>query len=128
MTQWKEDIKSGSDVFAILGETGWPVATGSKTFQTGGGARADADSLNQFPEDFICSSNSANLPYFFFELWVQAPRSAHARSIDEAWKTNADAAESQQVEASWGLFDKDKKLKDGVKIPSCSGSTSRRRR
>ncbi|KAH9482792.1 putative glucan endo-1,3-beta-glucosidase btgC [Psilocybe cubensis] len=86
----------------FLAETGWP--TGSKDAGNANNGFADASTANlqKFLDDFVCQANADGLPYFFFEYF------------DEEWKD----AKYGGVEGYWGLFNKDRTLKD-VKIPTC---------
>ena len=43
-------------------------------------------------------------------------------AYDEPWKESFDT-DTQKWESKWGLFDEDRKLKDGLKIPDCGGVT-----
>ncbi|CBQ71401.1 conserved hypothetical protein [Sporisorium reilianum SRZ2] len=92
-----------------VAEAGWPTGANETRLATYQGATAGVDELNVFLETFVCQSN-ANVtekglqPSFVFE------------AFDEPWKD----ALYGGVEAHWGLFGADKKLKDGVVIPDCA--------
>ena len=43
-------------------------------------------------------------------------------AFDEPWKKSFDT-DTQKWESKWGLFDEDRKLKDGLEIPDCDGVT-----
>jgi hypothetical protein len=43
-------------------------------------------------------------------------------AYDEPWKQSFDT-DTQKWESKWGLFDEDRKLKDGIVIPDCDGVT-----
>lgn len=97
----------------FIAETGWPTGANETAMETYQGAVAGVPELNTFLNDYICQANSnitaggdaANFSkYFFFE------------AFDEPWKD----ALYGGVEAHWGLFTSDKKLKDGLVLPNCS--------
>ncbi|KAL1737987.1 hypothetical protein HDZ31DRAFT_78720, partial [Schizophyllum fasciatum] len=56
-----------------------------------------------FLDDFVCQANANNTGYFFFEFF------------DEEWKDKTYGG----VEGWWGLFTKDRKLKN-LTIPDCA--------
>ncbi|KAF9478179.1 glycoside hydrolase family 17 protein [Pholiota conissans] len=86
-----------------IAETGWP--TGSKDIgnANNGGSDASVANLQVFLDTFVCQANTAGIPYFFFEYF------------DEEWKD----AKYGGVEGYWGVFDKERKLKEGLTIPTC---------
>lgn len=90
-----------------IAETGWP--TGSKTPDTandgaGVGGEASVANLQIFLDTFVCKANQDGTKYFYFEF------------KDELWKD----IQFGGVEGYWGLFDRNKKLKSGLKLPTCS--------
>ena len=114
-----------------VAETGWPTGANGEPpallcryapltpclaaetrLETLGPAVAGIEELNRFMDDYVCAANrnaTAATPdpfssYFFFE------------AFDEPWKD----ALYGGVEAHWGLFTSDKKLKEGLVIPDCS--------
>ncbi|PWO00414.1 glycoside hydrolase [Tilletiopsis washingtonensis] len=95
-----------------VAETGWPTGANETRLETLGPAVAGIEELNRFMSDYVCAANrnaTAATPdpfssYFFFE------------AFDEPWKD----ALYGGVEAHWGLFTSDKKLKEGLVIPDCS--------
>lgn len=113
---WTTDFFQNTDVAAAnavtnkpqmyIAETGWP--TGSKDPGSGsdGPSTASVDNLQTFVNDFVCSSNSGNINYFFFEVF------------DEPWKD----AQFGGVEGYWGLFNYNKTLKAPLSLPTCSHS------
>ncbi|EPQ30555.1 uncharacterized protein PFL1_02080 [Pseudozyma flocculosa PF-1] len=91
-----------------VGEVGWPTGANETRLETYEGAVAGVPQLQTFLDTFVCESNTnitagTGQPYFYFE------------AFDEPWKD----AQFGGVEAHWGLFTKDKKLKDGITIPTC---------
>ncbi|KZW02907.1 glycoside hydrolase [Exidia glandulosa HHB12029] len=90
-----------------IAETGWP--SGSKTPDTandgaGTGGEASVANLQVYLDTFVCQANSNGTKYFYFEF------------KDEEWKNITFGG----VEGYWGIFDKNKKLKQGIKLPTCS--------
>ncbi|GAC76271.1 hypothetical protein PANT_20c00034 [Moesziomyces antarcticus T-34] len=95
---------------AYIAETGWPSGANTTQAETyvneNGqvtGAKAGVAELQTFLDGYVCDANKNGTGYFWFELY------------DEVWKD----ALYGGVEAHWGLFDKDKKLKQ-ITIPNCS--------
>lgn len=91
-----------------VAEAGWPTGANSTAYMSYEGATAGVAELNEFLSTFVCQSNtnatSLGLqPSFVFE------------AFDEPWKDPLYGG----VEAHWGLFTSDKKLKDGLTIPDC---------
>lgn len=92
-----------------VAEAGWPTGANETRLETYQAATAGVAELNTFLATFVCQSNTnvtqSNLqPSFIFE------------AFDEPWKD----ALYGGVEAHWGLFDANKKLKDGITIPDCA--------
>ncbi|EST07417.1 Glycoside hydrolase, family 17 [Kalmanozyma brasiliensis GHG001] len=92
-----------------VAEAGWPTGANQTSLMTYQGATAGIAELNTFLQTFVCQSNanftqSALQPSFIFE------------AFDEPWKDVLYGG----VEAHWGLFDANKKLKDGLVIPDCA--------
>jgi len=109
----------------FLAETGWP--TGSKEPEKGNtgvgvGGEASIANLQTFLDEFVCQSNSQGIKYFYFEVrqicrclvWWQLLMMMQL--FDEIWKDIMFGG----VEGYWGLLDSNKKLKAGIKIPTCS--------
>ncbi|EST07370.1 Glycoside hydrolase, family 17 [Kalmanozyma brasiliensis GHG001] len=95
---------------AYIAETGWPSGandTKALTYVndqgTVTGAHAGVSEMQTFLDGYVCPANKNGTGYFWFELY------------DEEWKN----ALYGGVEAHWGLFDQDKKLKQ-ITIPDCS--------
>ena len=91
-----------------VAEAGWPTAANETRLATYQAATAGISELNTFLQTFVCQSNTnvtaAGLqPSFIFE------------AFDEPWKDVLYGG----VEAHWGLFDANKRLKDGLVIPDC---------
>ncbi|PWN91767.1 glycoside hydrolase [Acaromyces ingoldii] len=94
----------------FIAETGWPTGANATQFETLGAAQAGIPELNTFLDTYVCQANQ-NITagdkfskYFFFEF------------SDETWKD----AMYGGVEAHWGLFTADRKLKTGLTLPNCS--------
>ncbi|OCF56932.1 glucan 1,3-beta-glucosidase [Kwoniella mangroviensis CBS 10435] len=89
-----------------IAETGWPTESMNATESNSGfgGAKGEASlaNLQTFLDTYVCQANANGTEYFYFE------------AFDEPWK-----AQYGGVEPFWGLFDKDRTLKD-VTIPTCS--------
>ncbi|PWN47771.1 glycoside hydrolase [Violaceomyces palustris] len=93
----------------FIAESGWPSGANETRFLADGGAVAGIDQLNTFLDTFVCQSNAnytagTGQASFIFE------------AFDEPWKD----ALYGGVEAHWGIFTSDKKLKEGLKIPDCA--------
>ncbi len=95
---------------AYIAETGWPSGandTQALTYVNENGqvtgAKAGVSELQTFLDGYICEANTNGTGYFWFELY------------DEEWKN----ALYGGVEAHWGLFDTNKKLKQ-ITLPNCS--------
>ncbi|KAI5362105.1 Putative glycoside hydrolase family 17, glycoside hydrolase superfamily [Septoria linicola] len=104
----------------IISEIGWPTQGGNDcgvaddpaygcTSDTDG-AVASLDNLNTFMDGWVCDAMTNGTTYFWFE------------AFDEPWKHQFDT-EHNKWEPYWGLFDKDRNLKKGLKIPDCGGKT-----
>lgn len=85
-----------------IAETGWPTKSSDAGNASNGAATASIKNLQTFLDTFVCQANKANIGYFFFE------------GFDEEWKD----IKFGGVEGWWGLFNKDRTLKD-LKIPNC---------
>lgn len=90
----------------FIAETGWPTEslTAADANSGAGSPQGDASvaNLQTFLDTFVCQANANGTHYFYFE------------AFDEPWK-----AQYGGVEPFWGLFDKDRNLKN-VTIPVCS--------
>ncbi|GMK59660.1 hypothetical protein CspeluHIS016_0802660 [Cutaneotrichosporon spelunceum] len=92
-----------------IAETGWPTKfttpQGADTGQTSGNPPSDATvaQLQIFLDTFVCQANKNETHYFFFE------------PFDQEWKEPLYGG----VEPYWGIFDKDRVMKDLV-IPTCT--------
>ncbi|KAI9318879.1 glycoside hydrolase superfamily [Zopfochytrium polystomum] len=83
----------------MISEIGWPTAPLNESYQASVPTIAN---MNTFLNLWVCRANQAGIRYFWFE------------AFDCPWK------EAFSIrEASWGLFDRDLNLKDGVVIPQC---------
>lgn len=87
---------------SMISEVGWP--TGGGHYQ---GSVAGIDELNLMMKNFVCQRLSDGTAYFWFE------------AFDEPWKVMYNTP-GEEWEDKWGLLSSDRKLKDGVEIPSCS--------
>jgi len=85
-----------------IAETGWPTASSDISNANNGASPADIPGLQTFLDTFVCQANANNVGYFFFEF------------VDEQWKEDLFGG----VEGHWGLFNKQRELKDIV-IPDC---------
>ncbi|KAF2862094.1 glycoside hydrolase family 17 protein [Piedraia hortae CBS 480.64] len=114
--QHDASLKSGGK--SVIAETGWPSEGGTdcgtdnpsspSPSSTAVGAVADIPSLNTFLSTWVCQSLTNGTQYFWFE------------AFDEPWKKIFDTP-GKKWESKWGLFDEERNLKDGVKIPDCGG-------
>lgn len=85
-----------------LAETGWPTKSSDTIHASNGADIASVENLQIFIDTFVCRANAAGTGYFFFEMF------------DEEWKD----IKFSGVEGWWGLFNKDRTLKD-IKLPDC---------
>ncbi|KAJ2931762.1 hypothetical protein H1R20_g5495, partial [Candolleomyces eurysporus] len=85
-----------------IAETGWPTKSSDVANANNGGSDASEANLQVFLDTFVCQANDQGVHYFFFEMF------------DEEWKD----IKFGGVEGWWGLFNKDRTLKN-VKIPDC---------
>ncbi|KZS94172.1 glycoside hydrolase [Sistotremastrum niveocremeum HHB9708] len=88
-----------------IAETGWPTFSNDVGNESNGPSNASVPNLQTFVNDFVCSSNTGGINYFFFEVF------------DEPWKN----ATFGGVEGYWGLFNFNKTLK-ALTLPTCSHS------
>ncbi|KAF9058063.1 glycoside hydrolase superfamily [Panaeolus papilionaceus] len=86
-----------------IAETGWPTDSKDAGNKNNGAADASVANLQIFMDTFVCQANTAGVGYFFFEF------------SDEEWKD----VKYGGVEGHWGVFNKDRTLKDLV-IPKCA--------
>ena len=105
-------LKKDADM-NVIAETGWPSQGGTSCgneWQTDcpDAAVAGVDGMNTFMEDWVCRALTSKQNYFWFE------------AFDEPWKIQFNV-KGKEWEDHWGLMTVDRKLKDGVKIPDCSG-------
>jgi exo-beta-1,3-glucanase (GH17 family) len=85
-----------------IAETGWPSESSDASNASNGPGLASVSGLQSFLDTFVCKANTDGIGYFFFEF------------KDEEWKD----IKYGGVEGHWGLFTKEKVLKD-VTIPDC---------
>ncbi|KAH9481343.1 Putative glucan endo-1,3-beta-glucosidase btgC [Psilocybe cubensis] len=87
-----------------IAETGWPTKSSDAAHANSlGGSPASVAGLQTFLDTFVCQANANGTQYFFFEF------------ADEDWKDKQFGG----VEGWWGLFNQDRTLKNGIKIPNC---------
>ncbi|KAF8812314.1 glycoside hydrolase family 17 protein [Phlegmacium glaucopus] len=86
-----------------IAETGWPSASSDISNANNGASDASIPNLQIFLDTFVCQANQAGTGYFYFEYF------------DEEWKD----IKYGGVEGHWGLFNKDRTLKN-IKIPDCA--------
>lgn len=84
---------------AVMSEVGWPTKGDSQQ-----GAVASIPNLQTFLNTFLCQSNQKGYRYYFFE------------SFDTPWKVTMFTL----LEGSWGLFNADRTLKQGIVFPDCA--------
>lgn len=97
----------------IISETGWPSIGGMDCGDADtctDGSVAGIDEMNTFMDTFVCQALANGTEFFWFE------------AFDEPWKIIYDAT-GKNWEDKWGLMDVDRKLKTGVVIPDCGGTT-----
>lgn len=96
----------------FIAEVGWPTGSNSSETADYQAAVSGVPELQTFLDTYICEANTnitttggSDVPsskYFYFEF------------MDQVWKDELYGG----VEGHWGLFDKEKKLKD-ITIPDC---------
>ncbi|KAF5342436.1 hypothetical protein D9611_001488 [Ephemerocybe angulata] len=86
-----------------IAETGWPTQSSDAGNANNGASPASVAGLQTFMDTFVCQANTNGVGYFFFEFF------------DEPWKD----AQFGGVEGWWGLFTKDRQLKN-ITIPTCT--------
>ncbi|KAI1437870.1 glycoside hydrolase superfamily [Xylaria sp. CBS 124048] len=97
----------------VISEIGWPTQGGT---DCGGapscavGAVAGLDGLNELLSTWVCQALQNGTNYFWFEMF------------DEPWKISFDTP-GMDWEDHWGILDVNRKLKPGVNIPDCGGTT-----
>jgi exo-beta-1,3-glucanase (GH17 family) len=106
-------LKKDADM-NIIAETGWPSQGGTACgneweYDCPDKAVAGIDEMNVFMEDWVCRALDKGTEYFWFE------------AFDEPWKIKFNVKGKQEWEDHWGLFDVDRNLKSGLKIPDCGG-------
>ncbi|ODV85295.1 glycoside hydrolase family 17 protein [[Candida] arabinofermentans NRRL YB-2248] len=114
-TRWTLDFVTGQvvpfmskikeNVDLVISEVGWP--SGGGRFME---ANAGTAELQDFLETWVCQMQEMNLKWFYFE------------AFDEPWKKIWHTEESKW-ETQWGVFTQDRKLKEGIVLPSCKGRT-----
>lgn len=97
---WKKESSKN-----IIAEVGWPTGGGSNK-----ASKASVSGANQLLEDWVCDALTNGTNYFWFS------------AFDEPWKESFNE-KGKEWEDKWGLFDVNRNLKDGIKIPDCGGDT-----
>ncbi|KAL9620072.1 MAG: hypothetical protein Q9160_005362 [Pyrenula sp. 1 TL-2023] len=110
-------LTKGTNKKQVISETGWPSGGGNDCGSDTApcpnptaGSVAGIQQLNTFLDDWVCPALKNGTDYFFFEF------------ADEPWKV-AYNTPGKEWEDKWGLVDPARKLKPGIKIPSCGGQT-----
>lgn len=85
----------------IISEIGWPYQGGRYKKAVAGKRH-----MQYFLNSWICEAKQYEYPWFFFE------------AFDEPWK-QVYHRENAKWETEWGLFTADRKLKEGIFLPSC---------
>lgn len=100
-------MQASNQPMTYIAETGWPTAymtppPGGETQASGADpSHATAAELQVFLDSYVCQANANGTGYFYFE------------PFDQPWKNQYGG-----VEPFWGLFDKDRNLKQ-ITIPTC---------
>ncbi|PLN86383.1 glycoside hydrolase superfamily [Aspergillus taichungensis] len=109
-------LTKGTNKKQVISEVGWPSGGGNDCGpgvncpDDKSGSVAGIDQLNQFMSDWVCQAMDNGTDYFWFE------------AFDEPWKIQFNT-KNEQWEDKWGLMDSSRKLKPGIKIPTCGGKT-----
>ncbi|KAJ5689514.1 glucan endo-1-3-beta-glucosidase btgC [Penicillium macrosclerotiorum] len=110
-------LTKGTSKKQIISEVGWPSGGGKDCGDSPvcdsdtPGSVASIDNMNQFMNDWICQALENGTDYFWFE------------AFDEPWKVQYNTP-GKAWEDKWGLMDAARKIKPGLKIPSCDGKTA----
>ncbi|CAG8514834.1 9163_t:CDS:2 [Ambispora gerdemannii] len=94
------DVKPAAEAGkpAVISEIGWPTNGTSER-----DAVASVDNLQTFLDTYVCTANTKQTKYYYFE------------AFDTPWKK----AYFTVLEGSWGLFNPDRSFKPGIKLPDC---------
>lgn len=87
---------------SLISKVGWPSQGNDTASSTYEGAVANTKNMQYFLDNYACQSTANGTLSFWFEMY------------DEEWKDIAFGG----VEGYWGLFDKNKRLKD-ITFPTC---------
>ncbi|KAJ5176664.1 glucan endo-1-3-beta-glucosidase btgC [Penicillium canariense] len=110
-------LTKGTTKKQVISEVGWPSAGGKDCGESPTcdsdtpGSVASIDNMNQFMSDWVCQALENGTDYFWFE------------AFDEPWKIQFNTP-GKDWEDKWGLMDSARKIKPGLKIPSCDGKTA----
>lgn len=86
----------------VISEVGWPSGGGQLK-----GSVASIKELQTLLDDWMCFSESSNdIGWYWFE------------AFDEPWKIIFHTAD-QKWETQWGLFDANRRFKDGITLATC---------
>ncbi|KAF6759952.1 glycoside hydrolase family 17 protein [Ephemerocybe angulata] len=102
---WTTNFFQEQNVDMYIAETGWPTQSSDAGNANNGASPASVAGLQTFMDTFVCQANTNGVGYFFFEFF------------DEPWKD----AQFGGVEGWWGLFTKDRQLKN-ITIPTCTAT------
>jgi len=91
-----------------IAEVGWPT---NPSVPGVGPSAASVENLQLSINNFVCTDNTQEIKYFFFEY------------IDIPWENKTylvtDGKRGPGVEGSWGLFNSDRTLK-AITLPDCA--------
>lgn len=86
----------------LISEVGWPSGGGHIW-----GSVAGMEELQKFLDDWVCSKEATeSIGWYWFE------------AFDEPWKEIYHNGEDKW-ETQWGLFNSNRELKQGIKLPKC---------
>lgn len=86
----------------VISEVGWPSG-GGKLW----GSVAGVKELQTLLDDWVCSGeNTQDIGWYWFE------------AFDEPWKVIFHT-QDQKWETQWGLFNSNRRLKEGITLPTC---------
>ena len=127
-------LTKGTKKKQIISEIGWPSGGGNdcgsnvKCQSKTDGSVAGVDEMNQFMSDWVCQALENGTDYFWYVLFQDlvnsnANESYRFEAFDEPWKVEFNEP-GREWEDKWGLMDAGRKLKPGIKIPDCNGTTA----
>ncbi|KAJ3069425.1 hypothetical protein HDU98_007486 [Podochytrium sp. JEL0797] len=86
----------------VISETGWPTAPANMSYEA---AVPTVENMVIYMKDFVCMAETKNIVYYWFE------------AFDCPWK-----GVYSLREASWGMWNYDLTLKEGMEFPDCGSS------